>query len=957
MYRLLIRALLAISVLCSPALATQTSLVTPGPPLPMTSLATFLNNAFLTIAGCSSGSSAPAPVSSAPITYQCWVDTTTNPRVMKIYDGTSWITIGNIDTSAHTYTVPLSAGGTGQVGGFVQTGTGAVARTWQDKAREAYSVKDFGATGNGLQVAVTASITSGAAALTATGATFTSADVGKMIFVPGAGAAGAVLSTTIVGFTDATHVTLSANAGTTLTAAAITLSYGTDDTSAINLAIAAANTLHIVGIRVPAGFYFTSAALTTLTTAGDVLGDGWLTSIIFTSHATANVLTQSGSGSIRFLGVDSLVVKTAGCHINITGNGVHISDIWSRRAYVGVCNTGRVNWLSHTNIELMTSRASAANSGGVLNDGGILNVSNVSVSGATLTAAAMPEYGFRGIGGAGGGEYDISMSYVFLTNVGITVATTAAYNWNGLKVNTTWLDSTLQRGILVDSTLGNANGPTDISASWIAPGYGSTTILAGVEFKGTSTGDATLVGNTIYSYNNATGVGVYANTGGTINLTMSGNKVGGIGTGFGAGVQTSNSTARVAITGGVNTGNTTGIVIGATNTYVVVVGVSLQGNGTTLSNFSSGGAGIRLGLNPGYESDETGTGKLVFSASPTFTGTVNAADINASGNITAGAASNIRWGSSTVMQSPSDGVIALLNNAGTGFTRLQLGGTTASFPAIKRNGTALNFRLADDSADAAVTSAAHTITSASATAIAVGLNGATNPSFSVDSSTGSQASGLKVTGAVTGGTVAIVATDSGSNTNVTLNAKGSGTIGIGSVSTGTVTITPALALSTSLAISHNDLNGGSTNTNTNTGGIVTYSVQGDTSYAEFGVRNSARASYGALVANDGYMYTSSTTGLTIMADNATGVIKFAAGGNSQRAQISAAGGFSIGTTSDPGVGLIYQNSASFLMRTKTSWSTGAAASLGTLTNAPAAGNPTKWIPVDDNGTTRYIPAW
>lgn len=28
-----------------------------------------------------------------------------------------------------------------------------------------------------------------------------------------------------------------------------------------------------------------------------------------------------------------------------------------------------------------------------------------------------------------------------------------------------------------------------------------------------------------------------------------------------------------------------------------------------------------------------------------------------------------------------------------------------------------------------------------------------------------------------------------------------------------------------------------------------------------------------------------------------------------------------------------------------------------LTNAPRSGNPTKWIPVNDNGTTRYIPAW
>jgi hypothetical protein len=36
---------------------------------------------------------------------------------------------------------------------------------------------------------------------------------------------------------------------------------------------------------------------------------------------------------------------------------------------------------------------------------------------------------------------------------------------------------------------------------------------------------------------------------------------------------------------------------------------------------------------------------------------------------------------------------------------------------------------------------------------------------------------------------------------------------------------------------------------------------------------------------------------------------------------------------------------------------GAGGSVGTLTNAPAAGNPTKWITIDDNGTPRQIPAW
>jgi hypothetical protein len=46
-----------------------------------------------------------------------------------------------------------------------------------------------------------------------------------------------------------------------------------------------------------------------------------------------------------------------------------------------------------------------------------------------------------------------------------------------------------------------------------------------------------------------------------------------------------------------------------------------------------------------------------------------------------------------------------------------------------------------------------------------------------------------------------------------------------------------------------------------------------------------------------------------------------------------------------------------LLHTGTTLANGAAAASGTLLNAPAAGNPTKWIPIDDNGITRYIPAW
>jgi hypothetical protein len=64
---------------------------------------------------------------------------------------------------------------------------------------------------------------------------------------------------------------------------------------------------------------------------------------------------------------------------------------------------------------------------------------------------------------------------------------------------------------------------------------------------------------------------------------------------------------------------------------------------------------------------------------------------------------------STRLMAPSDGLLRLSNSAQTDFSRLQLGGTTALFPAIKRNLTALNFRLADDSADAPITAGNTTV--------------------------------------------------------------------------------------------------------------------------------------------------------------------------------------------------------------------------------------------------------
>lgn len=80
--------------------------------------------------------------------------------------------------------------------------------------------------------------------------------------------------------------------------------------------------------------------------------------------------------------------------------------------------------------------------------------------------------------------------------------------------------------------------------------------------------------------------------------------------------------------------------------------------------------------------------------------------------------------------SPVDGVLAVQNNAGTDFSRLQFGGATSSFPALKRSTTELHVRLADDSGLAGLragslgypSGAGGTVTQATSKATGVTLN-------------------------------------------------------------------------------------------------------------------------------------------------------------------------------------------------------------------------------------------
>jgi hypothetical protein len=108
-----------------------------------------------------------------------------------------------------------------------------------------------------------------------------------------------------------------------------------------------------------------------------------------------------------------------------------------------------------------------------------------------------------------------------------------------------------------------------------------------------------------------------------------------------------------------------------------------------------------------------GVSKFLVSRTGTLTLLSN---INATGYLSGNLLSFSGFGE---FLAPSDGVFTVRNNAGTTFNRLQLGGTTSSFPSIKRNGAAIDFRLADDSGFCAINTGILSIQNTVAAAVAV----------------------------------------------------------------------------------------------------------------------------------------------------------------------------------------------------------------------------------------------
>lgn len=135
------------------------------------------------------------------------------------------------------------------------------------------------------------------------------------------------------------------------------------------------------------------------------------------------------------------------------------------------------------------------------------------------------------------------------------------------------------------------------------------------------------------------------------------------------------------------------------------VTIGSQGLGTGAStlgalNFTVNGTS-RLNYNFSTASAWNMNANLVFSTDNTYdigaSGANRPRNVFIAGNITGNRADFNGFYAVNNYFLTNSGNLTLWNLAATDFSRLQFGGTSASFPSIKRNGTGLDVRLADDS--------------------------------------------------------------------------------------------------------------------------------------------------------------------------------------------------------------------------------------------------------------------
>jgi hypothetical protein len=250
-----------------------------------------------------------------------------------------------------------------------------------------------------------------------------------------------------------------------------------------------------------------------------------------------------------------------------------------------------------------------------------------------------------------------------------------------------------------------------------SPIGGSVTITGGTGVAGGASGNVTIQGATGSSATNAGHVYIKGGECTTYNNDL---LHGSVFISTFSGVGYTHPGNIISTVGGGTDNSNPGQAAGAAGYYSISLGTG--GTGSFGSGVKTGGAG-------GYFTLTGGSGGAVTSS----TANTSIGGNGGSLTFTSGAGGNATAGVGTRTGGNSGDIIFNIGTVGTGSTangsfgsliwqqggseRLRLtptgllsfGGTTSSFPAIKRNAAAINFRLADDSGDAEITSSKLTV--------------------------------------------------------------------------------------------------------------------------------------------------------------------------------------------------------------------------------------------------------
>lgn len=419
--------------------------------------------------------------------------------------------------------------------------------------------------------------------------------------------------------------------------------------------------------------------------------------------------------------------------------------------------------------------------------------SNTVLANVTAGAASPTAYAMSSCTGA-------ANALQWTTNTGFTCAAITAAA-GSVAVGTTTITSGTSGRVLYDNA--GVLGELTVTGSAGSVVLSTSPTIASPTFSGTVAGAGTIPNSVLV--NAATTVnGQTCTLGSTCTVTASATAitVGTTTVGSGtdqfvlfnnAGVLGNVGTSGTGLVARVNTPNFTTPVLGvATGTSLALNGCTIGTNALcasgTVTVTSSSASALAVGLNgatnPAFLVDastaSSATGLRVKSAAAGggVALTVITSGTNEQLNIDAAGSGQI------VIAGTSTGAI-ILTRATTLSAALTYGGVTLSNSVTGSGSMVLS---ASPTFTGTVAMAALTQTSSGASAQAVGPNGTTNPVWQVDASTASQAAGLKLTGAATGGTVALAAIDSGSNAGLSIDGKGTGAVTLASVSTGGVVV-------------------------------------------------------------------------------------------------------------------------------------------------------------------------